>query len=128
MRSAGAVRCMRRLSVKLMLPIFQSQFPIGCAEDRATLAIGNIGTGNTITLATFHIVSIDFGLRRNAFSPMYRMPFLSIHGFSKASPVMTTLRKESRTWRREYVSCLRFSASGMENADWKIWGHTLWGN
>lgn len=26
-----------------MLPIFQSQFPIGCAEDRATLAIGNIG-------------------------------------------------------------------------------------
>lgn len=52
MRSAGAVRCMRRLSVKLMLPIFQSQFPIGCAEDRATLAIGNIGTGNTTTLAT----------------------------------------------------------------------------
>ncbi len=62
-------------------------------------------------------VSSEWVSRRKALSPMKVIPFLSIHGLSYGSPVITTLRKESRTWRREYVSCSRFPGSEMEKAD-----------
>ena len=49
----------------------------------------------------YQSVSSERGSRRNALSPMKVIPFLSIHGLSYGSPVITILRKESRTWRRE---------------------------
>ena len=62
-------------------------------------------------------ILIAFSSKRNCSMPIYKMPLSSCHGMI-ASFTTTIFLNESETRVSEAISCLRFSPSATESADW----------